>query len=552
MKPLAATGRFITRMQKVWERQLSVGGRYYAAKEAFVQLATLALQTYTLENHARAGVAPGALYFYAAFLFAGPISLILLSRGQHSTLVEVYGAVKIVVAIFFAMFSWAYVFYFLLFDVNVTTARKAVIFPIIESAFYSSPQVSQVFIKSLSQFGNLVLTVSTLYDLNIYSIQENLRALGDDASSRFCEESPRSRRIYKALSAVAIVTVVPLVALVCYGIANDHACVGTGSNATAWDNGRCVVRAHPFIFPSIDGTCPCVSYDNTGVGDVTAAGTVSDLTIKTAVEKSMYLQFLFLQNTTIEALPRTHHGTSVLRNFGSEEKGLLFLFIRGASRLRDISAVAQSTDMRVCEISDTPVLQDVSPLGDALAASGQRLELQGNNVSNITALGSAVGLTSVYLLDTVIKDISSLANMPRLGYLDIRTTPLQDLSPLAHLGQFNTLTNLIILQTQVADLTPLAKLTSVVILFLHNNRISDVSALQSLHPQHLYLQGNSELEDVMPLMSLTNLLSLNLASTRLSVLPAAIGKLTALTYEERQKGDVFVVAVAFMAMCKVG
>ena len=148
--------------------------------------------------------------------------------------------------------------------------------------------------------------------------------------------------------------------------------------------------------------------------------------------------------------------------------------------------------------------------------------------------------------------ISSLANMPRLGHLDMRTTPLQDLSPLAHLGQFNTLTNLIILQTQVADLTPLAKLTSVVILFLHNNRISDVSALQSLHPQHLYLQGNSELEDVMPLMSLTNLLSLNLASTRLSVLPAAIGKLTALTYEERQKGDVFVVAVAFMAMCKVG
>ena len=105
------------------------------------------------------------------------------------------------------------------------------------------------------------------------------------------------------------------------------------------------------------------------------------------------------------------------------------------------------------------------------------------------------------------------------------------------LASFIFLSNLKILQTQVADLAPLAKLTSVYYMLLHHNRISDVSALKSLSwgLGELYLQGNSELEDVMPLMSLTNLKELNLASTRLSVLPAEIGKLTTLTYEERSE-----------------
>lgn len=67
------------------------------------------------------------------------------------------------------------------------------------------------------------------------------------------------------------------------------------------------------------------------------------------------------------------------------------------------------------------------------------LSLAGNNISDISALGSLGGLTTLNLKDNSISDVSALASLTNLRTLYLDNNPVSDLSPLASLTNLTTL-----------------------------------------------------------------------------------------------------------------
>ena len=74
-------------------------------------------------------------------------------------------------------------------------------------------------------------------------------------------------------------------------------------------------------------------------------------------------------------------------------------------------------------------------------------------------------------------DITPLANLTNLRYLDIAACGIVDISPLSHLTKLRTLNARI---NRIVDITPLANLTNLVELRLSDNKIRDVSPLSGL------------------------------------------------------------------------
>ena len=92
------------------------------------------------------------------------------------------------------------------------------------------------------------------------------------------------------------------------------------------------------------------------------------------------------------------------------------------------------------------------------------------------------GLVShVDLRESLVSDLSPLAELKNLAALIINDTPVSDLTPLA---EVKNLTELWLNDTQVSDLTPLTKLKNLYGLHLHNTQVSEeqVQELQQALP----------------------------------------------------------------------
>jgi len=100
-------------------------------------------------------------------------------------------------------------------------------------------------------------------------------------------------------------------------------------------------------------------------------------------------------------------------------------------------------------------------------------------------------VSTVYLRNTQVDDVTPLASFRKLEFLDLSNT-------------------------QVKNLRPLAQLERLELLHLGNTQVRDVEPLQTLtHLKHLYL-NNTPLVDVAPLAELTNLIDLHLSDTQVS------------------------------------
>lgn len=106
-----------------------------------------------------------------------------------------------------------------------------------------------------------------------------------------------------------------------------------------------------------------------------------------------------------------------------------------------------------------------------------------------------------------MNDISFLANLTNLTYLDLRHNSISDLSPLANL---TNLTYLHLYDNLVVDVTPLANLSNLTSLYLADNFIVDVTPLTALtNLETLDLSGN-QITDANCLSALTNAQSINI------------------------------------------
>ena len=145
------------------------------------------------------------------------------------------------------------------------------------------------------------------------------------------------------------------------------------------------------------------------------------------------------------------------------------------------------------------------------------------NISDLTGLEFATGLTVLRLSANSIVDISPLSGLTNLTVLRLENNLIVDISPLSGL------TNLSLLRLEensISDVSALSCLTSLEQLNLHINTISDVSALSGLTNLTSLTLYNNSIVDISPLSGLTNLEWLRLRSnsiTDLSPLVANTG-----------------------------
>ncbi len=178
--------------------------------------------------------------------------------------------------------------------------------------------------------------------------------------------------------------------------------------------------------------------------------------------------------------------------------------------------------------------KQIQNLGGIQFATGlEHLDLQKNNISDISPLAGLTQLEALYLDGNNISDVSPLAGLTKLETLLIRgdtnnrgphTNYISDISSLAGLMQ---LKKLWLSGNNISDLSPLVGLTQLTSLTLDGNNISDVSLLAGLIELTSLSLENNNISDFSPLVGLTKLewLVFDVAYDNLSTLPESIAKL---------------------------
>ena len=188
-----------------------------------------------------------------------------------------------------------------------------------------------------------------------------------------------------------------------------------------------------------------------------------------------------------------------------------------------------------------------------------RLEAPNATISDLTGLEHATNLTGLFLGDThvegrgwintnSIKDLSPLAELTNLTWLNLSQNNITDLSPLAELTNLTwldiggnnlsnispvsgliNLTALRLWRNNISDISPVADLTHLTELNLNNNNITDLSPVTGFTNLTKLRLGGNNITDLSPLAELTNLTSLVLWINSISDISAVAG-LTNLTY----------------------
>ena len=144
-----------------------------------------------------------------------------------------------------------------------------------------------------------------------------------------------------------------------------------------------------------------------------------------------------------------------------------------------------------------------------------RLHATDKGIVNIQGLEFAVNLTELDLVRNPIKDISPLQGLMNLTHLGLGATNISD-SDLSPLASLTSLRYLDLGDNQISDLSPLSALTSLRYLNLGDNQISDLSPLSALIDLRYLSLISNPLSDLGPLSNLTNLEELEIAYCKVS------------------------------------
>ena len=163
------------------------------------------------------------------------------------------------------------------------------------------------------------------------------------------------------------------------------------------------------------------------------------------------------------------------------------------------------------------------------------LNADGQDIKDLIGLEYAVNLRRLHIPRNPISDLTPIANLKVLTYLDVGVGKLSDIGPIQHL---TNLTTLLLSGNRITDVSPLANLVNLTHLRLNNNGIIDINPLANLtNLIHLSAKGNRIVE-VTPLANLENLNFLELQNNRITDI-TPLANLTNLEYLNTQHNPIF-------------
>lgn len=197
---------------------------------------------------------------------------------------------------------------------------------------------------------------------------------------------------------------------------------------------------------------------------------------------------------------------------------------KGVESLVGLEHAANLTHFNAGEFYDTsvwpPVLHknriaDVSPLAGLTQLLW--LNLGGNQLVDIAPLSQLTGLQTAILYGNRISDISPLSGLVNLTFLDLDSNEITDAGPLASLTRLRWLS---LGKNRVADTLSLAGMTVIETLQLERTGITSLPELSALiNLKSLNLTGN-QITDISGLSGLPSLETVTLYGNRLTVITA--------------------------------
>jgi internalin A len=217
--------------------------------------------------------------------------------------------------------------------------------------------------------------------------------------------------------------------------------------------------------------------------------------------------------------------------------GLIYLSLSD-NQLGDLSALAKLTALQTLYLDNNPItdftplyglsnltilsLRGVEMTQEELDALCQRLpncaiyrDYADMEETEVTIGGQTVSVdvTELELIDCGLTDISELAKLTELEYLNLQGNNISDLTPLSGLAK---LTKLILWDNNITDISALSGLTKLTYLDIDSNSVSDLTPLSSLtNLNQLWCSGNRP-SSLQPLTSLKKLTNLGLKNDSLS------------------------------------
>jgi len=210
------------------------------------------------------------------------------------------------------------------------------------------------------------------------------------------------------------------------------------------------------------------------------------------------LTYLFAENRGIKNLT------------GIEYALILERLNLSGNQISDISPLEGLANLIVLRLPSNQI-SNLSPLSALTKLI--TLTLESNQISSVSALSTLTNLTSLTLWNNQIQDISALSGLTQLTRLDLPGNQIDDIDALAGL---TTLTRLTLGYNQISDISALSALTNLTLLTLYYNQIEYISALAGMTAlTRLELQYNP-IHDISPLTGLTTLETIKVKGCPLS------------------------------------
>lgn len=145
------------------------------------------------------------------------------------------------------------------------------------------------------------------------------------------------------------------------------------------------------------------------------------------------------------------------------------------NRLTDVSALANLPHLKVVDLSFNR-LTDVPDLPDTL----ETLDLDGNDVSDLSFLPASETLTTLNLRDNDVTSLEALERTPNVTHLNVRGNAIESIGPLQGL---TGLVNVNLRDNRIVDFSPLENLDISERLYVTGNATHDYSSLDGIAEQ---------------------------------------------------------------------
>ncbi|ELD8333070.1 leucine-rich repeat domain-containing protein [Listeria innocua] len=176
--------------------------------------------------------------------------------------------------------------------------------------------------------------------------------------------------------------------------------------------------------------------------------------------------------------------------------------MKGFLRKTDVTDSVTQEDLNKVTILGGPNIGIESIEGIQYLPNLTTIYLYNNKITDISLLANSTKLEILNLTGNQIKDFSAIANLTKLHTLELTDTGLSDIGFISNLTE---LKELFISQNRLTDISPLANLTKVDRLYINENQITDITPLKNMKDLTFLQAWNNEVDDLTGIKDLTNL-----------------------------------------------